>query len=144
MTKTKRRTFIKTAGTSMAAVLLSGTPRGWAGGAYGSDSPETPDIRFGMIEGEPREYGGCDFEVDGGLRRAEPRPEIRGDIARISFYMERTYGVPLSDQQRRLFEVWNREDPPDAREIDRNERIRRIQGSGNPFVEDYGEEVARR
>src|SRR5512145_2347750 len=49
MTTTKRRTFIKTAGTSMAAVLLSGTPRGWAGGAYASDSPETSTIRFGII-----------------------------------------------------------------------------------------------
>jgi nitrate/nitrite transport system substrate-binding protein len=49
MTKTTRRTFIETAGTSLAAVLLSGVPRGWAGGAYASDGPETPNIRFGII-----------------------------------------------------------------------------------------------
>jgi nitrate/nitrite transport system substrate-binding protein len=49
MTKTTRRRFIKTAGASTAAVLLSGVPRGWAGAAYGGDGPETPDIRFGII-----------------------------------------------------------------------------------------------
>ena len=47
--KTTRRTFIKAAGTSTAATLLSGLPRGWVGGAYADDGPETPDIRFGII-----------------------------------------------------------------------------------------------
>jgi nitrate/nitrite transport system substrate-binding protein len=44
-----RRTFIRAAGTSTAAVLLSGMPRGWAGAAYASDAPETPNMRFGII-----------------------------------------------------------------------------------------------
>jgi nitrate/nitrite transport system substrate-binding protein len=47
--KKTRRTFIKAAGTSTAAVLLSGMPRGWAGGVYAADAPETPNIRFGII-----------------------------------------------------------------------------------------------
>jgi len=47
--KTTRRTFIKAAGTSTVAVLMSGMPGGWAGGAYAADGPETPDIRFGII-----------------------------------------------------------------------------------------------
>ena len=46
---TTRRTFIKTAGASTAAILISGMPRGWAGGVYASDSPETANIRFGII-----------------------------------------------------------------------------------------------
>jgi nitrate/nitrite transport system substrate-binding protein len=48
-TATTRRTFIKAAGSSTAAVLMSGMPRAWAGGAYAADGPETPDIRFGII-----------------------------------------------------------------------------------------------
>ena len=28
---------------------MSGMPRGWVGGAYAADGPETPDIRFGII-----------------------------------------------------------------------------------------------
>ena len=46
---TTRRTFVKTAGASTAAILMSGMPRGWAGGVYASDSPETVNIRFGII-----------------------------------------------------------------------------------------------
>lgn len=50
MTKTSRRTFIKRAGTtSLAASLLSGLPGGWVGSVYADDSPETPNMRFGMI-----------------------------------------------------------------------------------------------
>jgi len=33
----------------MLAATLAGVPKGWAGGAYPDDSPETPNIRFGMI-----------------------------------------------------------------------------------------------
>jgi nitrate/nitrite transport system substrate-binding protein len=49
MKTTTRRTFIKAAGTSTAAVLMSGMPAGWVGGAYAADGPERPDIRFGII-----------------------------------------------------------------------------------------------
>src|SRR4030095_3713272 len=48
-THTTRRTFIKAAGTSTAAMLLSGVPRGWVGGVFAADGPETPDVRFGII-----------------------------------------------------------------------------------------------
>jgi nitrate/nitrite transport system substrate-binding protein len=43
-----RRTFLKTAGTTLGG-LLAGLPSGWVGSAYASDAPETPGIRFGMI-----------------------------------------------------------------------------------------------
>jgi nitrate/nitrite transport system substrate-binding protein len=49
MTTTTRRRFIKRAGASTAAVLLSGVPRGWTGSTFAGDGPETPDIRFGII-----------------------------------------------------------------------------------------------
>ena len=49
MKQTTRRGFLKAASTSTAALLLSAVPRGWAGGAYPGDGPETPDIRFGII-----------------------------------------------------------------------------------------------
>ena len=36
-----------------------------------------------------------------------------------------------------MFLKWNRQDPPDAREIERNNRIEKFQGNRNPFVDDY-------
>ena len=49
MTKTNRRTFIKAAGASAAATLISGMPSGWVGGAYAQDGPEVRTLRFGII-----------------------------------------------------------------------------------------------
>jgi len=45
----KRRTFIKAAGVSSAATLMTGLPAGWVGSVYADDSPEVPAMRFGMI-----------------------------------------------------------------------------------------------
>lgn len=92
------------------------------------------NYRFGIIEGEERAYGSCDFEVED--RVVEPRPEIRGDIARIYFYMDAAYpnrGI-LGNASRRLFEVWDKEDPVDATECERARRIEQIQGNANDFV----------
>src|SRR3989442_13268137 len=50
MTKTTRRTFLSTAAAaSGAATLMKGLPGGWVGAVYADDSPETPNMRFGMI-----------------------------------------------------------------------------------------------
>src|SRR6187431_3012555 len=43
-----RRAFIKSAATT-AGVLMSGLPKGWVGGVYAQDGPETRDLRFGII-----------------------------------------------------------------------------------------------
>src|SRR6476661_5510311 len=50
MTKTTRRKFLQTAvAAGGAATLMKGVPGGWVGGVYADDSPETPNVRFGMI-----------------------------------------------------------------------------------------------
>jgi deoxyribonuclease-1 len=52
------------------------------------------------------------------------------------YYMEHAHGFRLSDQDRQLFAAWSRQDPPDAREQTRTQRIEAIQGRGKRFVED--------
>lgn len=89
---------------------------------------------FGDIEGEKRAYGSCDFEVDFKNNLAEPREQIRGDIARIYFYMEKQWGIRIPLDKRLLYENWDKSDPPDTFEIRRNEIIERIQGRPNPFI----------
>src|SRR5207237_9237074 len=49
LSKYSRRTFLKQTGQSTIAAALAGVPRGWAGGAYPDDSPESPNVRFGII-----------------------------------------------------------------------------------------------
>src|SRR5260221_9282880 len=48
MRSTSRRAFLKVVGTA-AGVLMAGVPKGWAGGAYADDWPETRTVRFGII-----------------------------------------------------------------------------------------------
>jgi nitrate/nitrite transport system substrate-binding protein len=45
----KRRDALKAVAASPLGRLLTGLPAGWAGGAYASDAPESPNVRFGMI-----------------------------------------------------------------------------------------------
>lgn len=89
---------------------------------------------MGLIADEEREYGSCDFEVDVEADRVEPRPEVRGNIARIYFYMEWMYGIPISEGQRRLFLHWHQTDPVDEAERLLDEAIEDKQGNSNPFV----------
>ncbi len=105
--------------------------------AVGEINGQRSDYNWGMIPGEKREFGACNFEVDSSIRRVEPPENIQGDIARVMFYMEDTYGFRLSDQDRQLFTAWSRQDPPDRWEIERARRIMAIQGKDNKFVTQY-------
>jgi deoxyribonuclease-1 len=103
--------------------------------AVGEVNGDRSNYNWGMIPGEKRAYGTCNIEVDSSIRRAEPPESVMGDIARVYFYMEATYRFNLSRQDRQLFTAWDRMDPPDDWERERNRRIARIQGNGNPFIE---------
>src|SRR5438034_11585924 len=47
--KFSRRKYLKTSVASWLAGLHAGLPKGWVGPAFADDTPETPNIRFGMI-----------------------------------------------------------------------------------------------
>lgn len=89
---------------------------------------------FAMIPGENRIFGNCDFEIEN--RKAEPKPDIRGDIARIYFYMNEMYpnrGI-ISKKNIKLFQSWDKIDPVDEWERIRAKRIEALQGNTNPFI----------
>ena len=44
--ETTRRHFLR---TTVAGSLLAGLPAGWTGSVYADDSPESPNVRFGII-----------------------------------------------------------------------------------------------
>ena len=93
--------------------------------AIGELNADRSNFRYGIIEGEKRAYGkDIDFEVDFKARRAEPKDDIRGNIARTYFYFEDTYGMKISKQEKQLFKAWNKLDPVDEWEIERNKIIK--------------------
>ena len=91
------------------------------------------NYRFGMIPGEAREFGACDFEIED--RMAEPTEGVLVNIARIYKYINLAYGrVIIGRARTKLFDAWDRSDPVDALECERARRIEVIQGNENPFV----------
>jgi deoxyribonuclease-1 len=92
-------------------------------------------MAYGIVAGEHWVEPGCDLEIDQRARRVEPRPEVRGNIARAMLYMADRYGLTLYRRQRELLQRWERSDLPDAEEKVRNRRVRKIQGWGNPRIE---------
>lgn len=87
------------------------------------------NFAFDEIPGEPREFGACDFEVF--ADKVEPRAAIRGDIARIYFYMDARYpGFEIiNDANRKILEDWDLADPLDAAERERIQKIQDVQGN---------------
>lgn len=95
---------------------------------------------YAMIPGPADQFGSCEMKVKN--RKAEPPPYVRGDIARTYYYMDSVYkgrGI-LSQKNVKLFEAWNREDPVDEWECERDKRIAAIQGNTNPYVSYYCQE----
>ena len=102
--------------------------------AIGEVNQLRSNYSMAMIEGETRRFGSCDVEIED--RKIEPRPDIRGDIARTYYYMDAAYpgrGV-ISEKNRKLFEAWDTEDLVDAWKRERVRRIEQLQGNTNPFV----------
>jgi deoxyribonuclease-1 len=89
----------------------------------------------GEIQGEKSEYGACDFELDPARKIYEPPDSVKGDVARAYLYMADTYGMRLKAEDRNLMLKWHKADPPDKWETERNRRIKAIQKTGNPFIE---------
>jgi deoxyribonuclease-1 len=89
---------------------------------------------FGMIAEEKQEFGDCDIEID--FDKVEPPSEIRGDIARVYFYMDWAYpGYDfISKENHKLFKAWDEQDPVDSWECARAQRIENIQKNENPFI----------
>jgi endonuclease I len=94
------------------------------------------------------EATGCYFDADSW----EPRDEVKGDVARMIFYMEVRYEgdngeldlevvnwvnsapEPEHGKYSALYQ-WHQQDPPDAFEINRNNVIHTYQHNRNPFID---------
>ncbi|QQO57379.1 MAG: deoxyribonuclease I [Thiohalocapsa sp. PB-PSB1] len=104
--------------------------------AVGLINAQRSDYDWGKVSGGKR-YGACEIRIDSGIRRVQPPIAVRGDIARVMFYMQDTYGFRLSYSDHKMYAEWNNIDPPTAQEIKRDRRIARLQGKHNDYVAAY-------
>lgn len=74
--------------------------------AIGEINADRSNYRFGMITGSANQYGRCPVKVDFKQRVIEPPFYARERIASAYFYMQKTYGLKISDKQQKLFTAW--------------------------------------
>ena len=102
--------------------------------SIGEVNSDRSNFRYGADIPKVGQYGQCRFEVDFKAKRAYTKEDVRGDIARIYFYMSDKYNINLSKTERRMMEVWDKQDPIDEWERIKNKRIEKIQGNSNKFI----------
>ena len=83
---------------------------------------------------KPSTFRGNGKEFKVSSRVAVPDASIRGDIARVAFYMRDTYGVTYSKRQAAIFKEWDKQDAVSEAEILLNKQIKKVQGVGNHYV----------
>lgn len=66
----------------------------------------------------------------------EPPDAHKGNVARSMFYFSVRYKIAIDKTQETYLRLWHLEDPIDAREKQTHEKIAKIQGNRNPFVDD--------
>jgi deoxyribonuclease-1 len=102
--------------------------------SVGEVNGDRSNFNYGMAAGVAPQYGQCKTRVDFDQHAAEPRDEVKGLVARTTFYMFDRYNLNMSRQQQQLFMAWDKQFPVTAWELERNRRIDAIMGHDNLFV----------
>lgn len=102
--------------------------------AIGSVNGMRSNIGFGMVVGRVAPLGACTTKLGLDVRAVEPRDEVKGQAARITFYMADRYNIRLSEQQQKVLMAWDRMHPVSDWERERDRRIAYAMGHSNPFV----------
>jgi deoxyribonuclease-1 len=102
--------------------------------AVGEVNGDRSNFNYGMASGVAPQYGQCPTKVDFAQRVAEPRDEVKGLVARTTFYMFDRYNLSMSRQQQQLLMAWDKQHPVTPWEKERDSRIAAIMGHPNPFV----------
>lgn len=108
---------------------------------------------FGEVNGGKDAHENCDLSKRGNLADPQtgrtstvygfqPPVEHRGNVARAMFYVSAKYNYKITEIEEYYLRKWHREDPVDANEISRNNKVEGAQGNRNPFI-DFPELVSR-
>tara|TARA_Y100000815_G_scaffold272342_1_gene301047 strand:+ start:2262 stop:2774 length:513 start_codon:yes stop_codon:yes gene_type:complete len=102
--------------------------------SVGEINGDRSNYQYGMVTGIARQYGACPTRVDFKDRTAEPRDDVKGLVARSTFYMYDRYGLSMSRQQQQLLMAWDRQYQVSAWEMEWNIRAAEVMGHDNSFI----------
>jgi len=91
------------------------------------------NYRYSPLEGSHNTYG-CNFISDKKLRKAEPADISKGVVARANLFMSDKYQINLSKSQRKIYEAWHQQFPPNAWEQAWAMAVAAIEGYENPYI----------
>lgn len=74
--------------------------------AIGEINADRSNFRFGVLPQVETKYGACDVKIDFKQRVIQPSKSAKKYIADTYFYMQKTYGLKISNKQQKLFNVW--------------------------------------
>lgn len=80
--------------------------------SIGEANADRNNYKFGMLPSTQKQHGQCDFKIDFSDQVVEPRDQVKGQIARVYFYMHDRYDLRMSRQQQQLFLAWHKQYPP--------------------------------
>lgn len=103
--------------------------------AVGEVNGDRGNFAYSQWNGSEKQYGQCEMKIDFKLKQAEPPARARGAIARTYFYMRDQYNLRISRQQTQLFTAWDKLYPVTQWECERDQRIAKVQGNHNPYVQ---------
>ncbi|WP_292987760.1 deoxyribonuclease I [Pantoea sp.] len=103
--------------------------------ALGEVNGDRGNFAYSQWNGSEKQYGQCEMKIDFKLKQAEPPARARGAIARTYFYMRDQYNLRISRQQTQLFTAWDKLYPVTQWECERDQRIAKVQGNHNPYVQ---------
>lgn len=105
--------------------------------AYATVNSTRGSNRFG-VPSKPHKISGCSNNMEGPGDYGHlfyPRQEVRGDIARATFYFSIRYGLEIDDREEQTLREWNALDPVSSFEVHKNNLVYRSQGNRNPFID---------
>ena len=76
------------------------------------------------------------FSPEAGEMSFQPPSAHRGNVARALFYFAVRYNGKINDDEEIFLKLWHLIDPVDQIEIERNNRIEKIQGNRNIFIDE--------
>jgi len=102
--------------------------------SVGEVNGDRSNYQYGIVSGVAPQYGACATKIDFMARAAEPRNEVKGLVARSTFYMYDRYGLSMARQQQQVLMAWDRQHAVSPWEKEWDNRTARLMGHHNPFV----------